>query len=147
MSAWTVRVQSARLAVRVQSNRGSPPDQQPMIASCLIHQFVRKERSPWSQIDGSVPLTQHVILRQGCTAGESIQGYLENRSQTPMAQDRSTKIISMIKWIRTSRFSITNALSKEWLQYSTPVRGGSAHSERPIYYPKSQQLPHSLQGN
>ena len=31
--------------------------------------------------------------------------------QTPMAQGRSTKIISMIKWIRTSRLSIKNSLS------------------------------------
>ena len=28
-----------------------------------------------------------------------------------MAQDRSTKIISMMKWIRTSRLSIKNAFS------------------------------------
>ena len=28
-----------------------------------------------------------------------------------MAQGRSTKIISMIKWIRTSRLSIKNSLS------------------------------------
>jgi len=31
--------------------------------------------------------------------------------QTPMAQGRSTKIISMIKWIWTSRWSIKNSLS------------------------------------
>ena len=35
------------------------------------------------------------------------------RIQTPMAQGRSTKFISTIKWIRTSRLSITNALSGE----------------------------------
>ena len=33
--------------------------------------------------------------------------------QTPMAQGRSTKIISMIKWIRTSRLSIKNSLSAD----------------------------------
>ena len=31
--------------------------------------------------------------------------------QTPMAQGRSTKIISMIEWIRTSRLSIKHSLS------------------------------------
>ena len=31
--------------------------------------------------------------------------------QPPMAQGRSTKIIWMIKWIRTSRLSIKNSLS------------------------------------
>ena len=31
--------------------------------------------------------------------------------QTPMAQGRSTKIISMIKWIRTSKLSIKISLS------------------------------------
>ena len=35
--------------------------------------------------------------------GRSMQGYLEKGIQTPMAKGRSTKIISMIKWIRTSR--------------------------------------------
>ena len=38
-------------------------------------------------------------------------GYLEKGIQIPMAQGRSTKIISMIKWIRTSRLSIKNSLS------------------------------------
>ena len=32
-----------------------------------------------------------------------------------MAQGRSTKIISMIKWIRTSRLSINNSLSRQAL--------------------------------
>jgi hypothetical protein len=34
-----------------------------------------------------------------------MQGYLEKRTQTPMAHGRSAKIISMIKWIWTSRLS------------------------------------------
>jgi len=38
--------------------------------------------------------------------GRWVYGYLEKGIQTPMAQGRSTKIISMIKWIRTSRLSI-----------------------------------------
>ena len=32
---------------------------------------------------------------------------------TPMAQSRSTEIISMIKWIRTSRLSMKNSLSPQ----------------------------------
>ena len=35
---------------------------------------------------------------------------VEHGIQTSMAQGRSTKIISMIKWIRTSRLSIKNSL-------------------------------------
>jgi len=38
-------------------------------------------------------------------------GYMEKGIQTPMAQGRSTKIIEMIKWIRTRRLSIKNTLS------------------------------------
>ena len=41
----------------------------------------------------------------------STQGYLEKAIQTPMAQGRSTEIISMMKWIETSRFSIQNSFS------------------------------------
>ena len=37
--------------------------------------------------------------------------------QTPMAQGRSTKIISMIRWVRTSRFSIKKSLYER----GTPV--------------------------
>jgi len=37
-------------------------------------------------------------------------GYLK-KGMTPIAQGRSTKIISMIQWIRTSRLSINNSLS------------------------------------
>jgi len=40
-------------------------------------------------------------------------GYLEKGNQTPMAQGRSTEIISMIKWIRTSRLSMKNSLSSQ----------------------------------
>ena len=35
-------------------------------------------------------------------------GYLEKLMQTPMAQGRSTKVISTIKWIRTISLSIKN---------------------------------------
>ena len=40
-----------------------------------------------------------------------MSGYLEEGIQIPMAQGRSTKIISMIQWIRSSRLSIKNSLS------------------------------------
>ena len=43
--------------------------------------------------------------------GRYISGYLEKGIQTPMAPGRSAKIISMIKWIRTSRLSIKKTLS------------------------------------
>ena len=36
---------------------------------------------------------------------------VEKGIQTPMAQGRSTEIISMIQWIRTSRLSIKHSLS------------------------------------
>ena len=39
-----------------------------------------------------------------------VKDYLEKGIQTPMVQGRSTQIISMIKWIRTSRLSIKNSL-------------------------------------
>ena len=40
-----------------------------------------------------------------------MQGYLENEIQTPMAQGQSTRIISMIERIRTSRLSTKKSLS------------------------------------
>jgi len=40
-----------------------------------------------------------------------MSGYLEKEIQPPMEQGQSTKTISMIKWIRTSRLSIKNTLS------------------------------------
>jgi len=42
--------------------------------------------------------------------GRWILGYLEKGIQNPMAQGRSTKIIWMIKQIRTNRLSIKNSL-------------------------------------
>ena len=38
--------------------------------------------------------------------------YLKRGIQTPMAQGRSTKIISMMKWIRSSRLSIKKYISR-----------------------------------
>jgi len=42
--------------------------------------------------------------------------------QTPMAQGRSTKIISMIKWIWTSRLSIKNSLSLGFIVWDLGFR-------------------------
>ena len=39
-----------------------------------------------------------------------VLGFLDKGIQTPMAQGRSAKIVSMIKWIRTSRLLIKNSL-------------------------------------
>ena len=40
-----------------------------------------------------------------------MSGHLEKGIQPPMAQGRSTKIITMIKWIRANRLSIKNSPS------------------------------------
>ena len=52
---------------------------------------------------------QRVLLNPKVSRKVDI-GYLEKGIQTPMAQGRSTKIITMIKWIRTSGLSIKNSL-------------------------------------
>ena len=50
--------------------------------------------------------------------------FLQKGIQTPMAQGRSTEIITMIKWIRTSRLSIKElSLSRFPASNGTPVRG------------------------
>jgi hypothetical protein len=46
----------------------------------------------------------------GKELGRWILGYLEKGIETPMAQGRSTKVILMIKWIRTRRLSVKNFL-------------------------------------
>ena len=43
--------------------------------------------------------------------GEFARHIWKKEFKTPMAQGRSTKIITMIKWIRTIRLSIKNSLS------------------------------------
>ena len=56
---------------------------------------------------GITTTSSHVpILR-----GRQISGYLKKGIEIPMEQGRSTVIVSMIKWIRTSRLSIKNSLS------------------------------------
>ena len=53
------------------------------------------------------PSRIQVIVR----IGRWILGYLEKGIQTPMARGQSTKIIFIMRWIRTSRLSIKNFLS------------------------------------
>ena len=64
------------------------------------------------QILGFGFIVQGSLVVEGCHAPirwvESVG--CAKGTQVPMAQGRSTKIISMIKWIRTSRYSISNSL-------------------------------------
>ena len=62
--------------------------------------------------------------------GILIYGYLERGIQTPMAQGRSTKIISMIKWIRTSRLSMKNSPSSCAQRVVAAAGGGEAIPKR-----------------
>jgi hypothetical protein len=51
-----------------------------------------------------------------------------------MAQGRSSQIISMIQWIRTTRLSMKNSLSGEALQFgvaASAVQGYLAHKNPP----------------
>ena len=50
-------------------------------------------------------------------------GYLKQGSRNPMAQGRSTTIVSMIKWIRTIRSSTNNSLSDPSTSNLQPVVG------------------------
>ena len=61
--------------------------------------WIREQRWDWS---GSV------TRKSECKVDIRLPG---KRIQAPMAQGRSTKVISMIKWIRTSRLSKQNSLS------------------------------------
>ena len=63
-----------------------------------------------------VPLQIRGIQVRDCSSTDA--GW--RRQRRTEAQGRSTKIISMIKWIRTSRLSIKNSLS---LGQATPHRG------------------------
>ena len=49
-------------------------------------------------------------------------GHMEKRIQTPTAQGRSTKIVSTVEWIRTSKLSIKNSL---WGGRQPPVEARS----------------------
>ena len=61
--------------------------------------------------------------------------YMEKGIETPMAHGQSTKIIQMIKWIRTSRLSVKNSLSlrQAWLPISKRLVD---EAENPLPYPQ-----------
>ena len=52
-----------------------------------------------------------VVMHLGTDTLPQFANNLEKGGQTPMAQSRSTKIMSIIKWIRTSRLLIKKSLS------------------------------------
>ena len=54
---------------------------------------------------------------------------LEMGIQTPMAQGRPTKIISMIRWIRTSRLPIKSSLSSLEFERSIRIEAGGGTPE------------------
>jgi len=62
-----------------------------------------------------------------------------------MAQGRSTKIISMIKWIRTSRLSIQNSLSLESGRSRAELASGTGETSRSAF-PRSawKALPRAM---
>ena len=60
-----------------------------------------------------------------------MQGYLEKGVQTLMAQGWSTEAISMIKWIRTSKLSMTDSLSVG-LDRVVPLQGAPLKRRVPI---------------
>ena len=64
-----------------------------------------------------------------------------------MAQSRSTKIISMIKWIWTSRLSIKNSLFGQAGNYGAEVVFDSDMSYRPLRVANLVTCPPELRGN
>jgi hypothetical protein len=62
--------------------------------------------------------------------GREIEGYLEKRIHTPMTRGRSTKIVSMTKWIGTSSLSIKNSLSFLHVWASSELHRWEAASEK-----------------
>ena len=60
-----------------------------------------------------------------------ILGYLEKEIQNPMAQGQSLEIISMVKWIRTSRLSMKNLLSVRLDAGKDSVQGYLTHKKPP----------------
>jgi len=72
-------------------------------------------------------------------------GYLETGIQTPMAQGRSTEIISMIRWIRISRLSIKNSLSHPVVLAS--ISFFTAFRSKRYEVPCLSQLLNSCPGN
>ena len=57
--------------------------------------------------------------------GRWVCGYMENGIQTPIVRGRSTKIISMMKWIRTSRLQLITLLDS--------IATTAAHPSVPVW--------------
>ena len=70
-----------------------------------------------------------------------MSGYLEKGIQIRMAQGRSTKIISMIKWSRTNSLSIKNSLSRA-PQGRTPCSGPSSGRTLTLSHSHTLALSH-----
>ena len=70
---------------------------------------------------------------------------MEKGIQTPMAQGRSTEIISMIKWIRTSRLSIQNSLSGQVVSDDRLSLMHSEELESTTAAEKMSRLTHNAQ--
>ena len=56
----------------------------------------------------------------------------KKRIQTPVPRGRSTKIISMIEWIRTSRFSTKNSLFAAFREKFTYTGSETSRETRPF---------------
>ena len=78
---------------------------------------------------GYEPLTRNVDMR---LPGKG--------NSTPMVQGRSTKIISIIKWIRTSRLSIKNSLSYEPSPKTTGYEPAKRYTPSPCILPTCFRL-------
>ena len=74
-----------------------------------------------------------------CTWGQHL---VRKGIQIPMAQGRSTEIISMIKWIRTSRLSVKNSLAR-----SLSLSLSLSTYERPVHEVCRQPVSSVVSGN
>ena len=68
-----------------------------------MHDLVGFQGGVQPQRPVSLPEVARLVL---CTRKVDIKNYMEKGIQIPKAPGRSTKVISMIKWIRKSRSSI-----------------------------------------
>ena len=84
--------------------------------SCVgsnLSQVLRKHRAPHQirQHRHVPPIPDITVVHASSPAVEHFCKEVPREIQTLMAQGRSTKIILMIKWIRTRRLSMKNSLS------------------------------------
>ena len=82
---------------------------EPMSSENGTSKTVKARFWPWLQGEIYAPFE---CVPSSLESGDSMDcGYLEKGIQIPMAQGQSSKITSMIRWIRTSRLSIMKFLS------------------------------------